>query len=48
MLQQEITFSIVMSATINADNFNVTAGDYFSNNMVATINADNFNVTAGN
>ena len=34
------------SATINADNFNVTAYD-FSNSYNATINADNFNVTTG-
>ena len=35
-------------ATIDADNFNVTAGDDFTNRYSdATINADNFNVTAG-
>ena len=35
-------------ATISADSFNVTAGNYFFNRDGATINADNFNVTAGN
>ena len=35
------------NATINADNFNVTAGYDFYNQDSATINADNFNVTAG-
>ena len=33
-------------ATISVDNFNVTAGNDFSNGIYATINADNFNVSA--
>ena len=44
MLPQEITFS---SATINADNFNVTAGGNFFNQDNTTISANNFNVTTG-
>ena len=42
MLQQETTFP--NSATINANNFNVTAGDDFFNYNNATINVNNFNV----
>ena len=44
MLPQEETFPIGI-ATINANNFNVTAY-YFDNERDATINANNFNVTA--
>ena len=49
MLQQGITFLIGITgdSTINANNFNVTAGGYFSNRYNANIIADSFNVTAG-
>ena len=47
MLQQSAIFTIGNSATINADNFNVTVGDGFYNGNNATIHTDNFNVTAG-
>ena len=35
------------SATISANNFNVSAGSTFFNQVSATINANDFNVTAG-
>ena len=35
------------SATIDANDFNVTAGGWFENLEGATINADSFNVIAG-
>ena len=46
MLQQEQPFSIRVGSTINANEFNVTAGAVFYNQSSATINADNLNITA--
>ena len=49
MLQQMLQQFLFQldSATINANNFNVTAGYRFYNLYSATISANNFNVSAG-
>ena len=52
MLPQKAPFTIIVFATINADSFNVLAGDSFYNGggfytYSATISASDFNVTAG-
>ena len=36
------------TATINVNDFNVTAGNDFINQFTSRINANDFNVTAGN